>query len=104
LIDEDRPLGNHQRLVGLQLLDDHPDELVVEERALGFAVARVGDLRPDRHRIGRRLDPDVDEVDRPALAVERAVRMSTASTRPLNASERVISCFATRVNVTSGGG
>src|SRR3546814_12294695 len=71
LIDDDCRLRDHQRLLRLCPLDDHADELTGDEQPL-----RIGQGRAEDHRVGRRIDLDIDEVDRPGLAVDRAVRQA----------------------------
>src|SRR3546814_6499333 len=66
LVDGDRRLRDDARLLGPRPLDDHADELVIHKKSLG-----IGYGREENHRVGRRLDLDVDAVDLSGPGVDR---------------------------------
>src|SRR3546814_7527112 len=72
LIDDDCRLRDHQRLLRLCPLDDHADELTGDEQPL-----RIGQGRAEDHRVGRRIDLDIDEVDRPGRSEEHTSELQS---------------------------
>jgi hypothetical protein len=73
LVDGGGGLRDHDDLVTAFLFGDHADRL-----AAGQNVVGIGEHRPNRLTIGSRIDLDIEKIDAPLLAVERAVGQSDA--------------------------
>src|SRR5215831_10623891 len=74
LVDGDRGLGDHDDLVAALLFYDDANRLAAREN-----VIRIREHCPNRLTVGSWIDLDVEKIDAPLFAVERAVGQSDSS-------------------------